>query len=164
MDDHLDGKTNNLKQPTFDDLVDKLAQIIKSSKKSVKLAAHPIDAAKQFLIIIGNQKPGEKIKLVKNVKKNKEFYVWPYAENAKYLLKKFLNGSFELQTIVVAAREDGIFWRGDELDNFYKIIDETEKMRTMGIAEYKRQALRSMRNLLNSVTGKVDPGHRVDAA
>lgn len=91
MDDHLDGKTNNLKQPTFDDLVDKLAQIIKSSKKSVKLAAHPIDAAKQFLIIIGNQKPGEKIKLVKNVKKNKEFYVWPYAENAKYLLKKFLN-------------------------------------------------------------------------
>lgn len=65
---------------------------------------------------------------------------------------------------MVAAREDGIFWRGDELDNFYKIIDETEKMRTMGIAEYKRQALRSMRNLLNSVTGKVDPGHRVDAA
>jgi len=152
----VDGKANNLKQPTFDDLVDQLARIIKSSKKSVKLPAQPIEAAERFITIIGNQKPNEKIRLITNVKKNREFYIWPYAENAKYLLTKFLNASFELQTIVIAAREDGIYWRGDELDIFYKIIEETEKMKSMGLVEYKKQAKQSYSNLVKQFKKKAD--------
>lgn len=152
----IDDKTIGLKQPTFDDLVNELVRIIKLSKKSVKLAAQPFEAAKQFLDIIGKQKTNEKIKLLTSVKKNKEFYVWPYAENAKYLLTKFLNASFELQTIVIAAREDNIYWRGDDLEYFYIMINETEKMRSMGIVEYKKQAKQSYNGLVNQFKKKSD--------
>jgi hypothetical protein len=62
----------------------------------------------------------------------------------KYLLCVYLGATLDLQQLVVAAREDGIFWRGDDYPAFVCVIDETEKMRNLGLIEYRRQARATM--------------------
>jgi hypothetical protein len=78
------------------------------------------------------------------ITKQGKSWVWAYAERIKYLLRKYLMAPLELQQLVVAAREDGIYWRGDDYPFFIIVIDETEKMRGMGLTEYRRQARAAM--------------------
>jgi len=53
------------------------------------------------------------------------------------------------QRIVLAGiREDRVWWRGDEISDYAKIIDETLKMRDMGVVAYRKQALKAFKSVL----------------
>jgi len=69
---------------------------------------------------------------------------FPYIERMVHNLRVFLTSDKHLQELVVAAREDGIFWRGGPLDRFAAVIEETERMRKVGIEQYRREAMRGL--------------------
>ena len=76
--------------------------------------------------------------------KQRNTWQWPYRERIMYQLRKYLAAPQELQQLIVAAREDKIYWRGDDYPSFVCVIDETEKMRELGVADYRRKARAAM--------------------
>ena len=116
---------------------------------------HPVHAMPQqgdhavewFLNLVEPQHRTERPKEQSSRKKDGGTWLWPYAERAKYLLRKYLEAPIKLQQVVVAAREDKIFWRGEDYPFFVCVIDDTEKMRELGIVEYRRQARAEMGRL-----------------
>ena len=81
----------------------------------------------------------------------------PYHSRILYTLSIFLRLSVSDQRIVVAAREDGIFWRGDTIKFFMLVIDETQRMRKIGVENYRLESLRRMGKLLGSMGGGAGP-------
>ena len=51
--------------------------------------------------------------------------LWPYAVRIIYLARKFRTFSDQHKKLVIDARVEKIFWRGDEPNNFDTIITET---------------------------------------
>ena len=84
-------------------------------------------------------------------------WVCPYHSRILYTLSIFLRLSVSDQRIVVAAREDGIFWRGDTIKFFMLVIDETQRMRKIGVENYRLESLRRMGKLLGSMGGGAGP-------
>ena len=65
----------------------------------------------------------------------------PYADRVRYLIKKFLHLPADDHGYVLAAAQDGIHWRGDDMDLFHRIVDETLHYLTLNPTEkgrYKR--------------------------
>lgn len=104
-------------------------------------------AVEWFLNLIEPEHRTERPKEQSSRKKDGGTWLWPYAERVKYLLRIYLAAPRELQQVVVAARDDNIFWRGDDYPFFISVIDETEKMRELGFVEYRRQARAAMGRL-----------------
>jgi hypothetical protein len=48
---------------------------------------------------------------------------------------------------VTAGREDDVYWRGEDMDMFMRVYEETHKMRDMGVDAYRKEALHMMRSL-----------------
>jgi len=79
----------------------------------------------------------------------KKRWDYPYRQRLQQNLRKFLRLPDAQQRLIVAAQEDGIYWRGEDtetrhkaLDNrtmFENIIAETEKMRE-NPEQYKKKA------------------------
>ncbi len=62
----------------------------------------------------------------------------PYVERLVTNLVKFLAELNEKdRRYIVAAKEEGIYWRGDPMKFFYKIVEETERLRKMGREAYQ---------------------------
>lgn len=154
---YTDEKENEtqLNPPVFDDLTNQIAETIRISRQSLKLATNPFEAAQQIIELFEKQANDEKVTLKTTLSKTgtvKKIFVWPYAERVKYLLLKFLSSDHRLQNLIVAAREDNIFWRGDEFDEFVTLIDQYEKMRSMPKGKYRKQSFREMRGFIESKT------------
>lgn len=73
-------------------------------------------------------------------------FKWPYAETTTRFLKKFLHLPKPHQNTILAAREDKIFWRGDDIDFFMMVIDKTMIMREMGVEKHKKRFFNKLRN------------------
>ena len=56
------------------------------------------------------------------------------------------------QKFIIAARQDGIYWRGESFEQFHQIYSETCKMRDMGLHEYRMQAIANLRKLIATMT------------
>lgn len=150
-----ENKDSPLIPPTPNDLENQLAETIRISRQSLKLASNPFDAARQIVNLFEKELPEEKLKLVTTKSKtgtDKKLYVWLYAERIKYLLIKFLGAGHKLQSLIVAAREDDIYWRGDEFDVFVSLITQYEKMRSMPKGKYRKQSFRQMLNFVEAKT------------
>jgi len=52
------------------------------------------------------------------------------------------------QRFIEAAREDRVFWRGDDLETFKLIYEETQRMRSMGAKGYRAKAMSGLKNLM----------------
>ena len=74
-------------------------------------------------------------------------WVWPYALRVKGCLLKYLTLSNDDKKIVMAARADNIFWRGDDIKLFMDVVEETMIMREIGVTAYRKQCLGKMKNL-----------------
>ncbi len=62
----------------------------------------------------------------------------PYVERVVGNLVKFIVELNEKdRRYVVAAQQEGIYWRGDPMKFFYKIVEETERLRKMGREAYQ---------------------------
>ena len=82
-------------------------------------------------------------------KENSKRWVCPYNERLIYTLRKFLKLKPRDREIVLAGiREDKVWWRGDSIDFYSKVIDEDHKMREMGVAEYRKQSIKKMKTMM----------------
>jgi hypothetical protein len=55
--------------------------------------------------------------------------VYPYAERLGFTMVAFLRGSDQLRSLVKAGVEDGIWWRGERLEDYARVIAETDEYR-----------------------------------
>ncbi len=99
-----------------------------------------------WLNMIEQQKSHENPRKVSG--KSGEYWAWSYSDRVKNLLSKFLRADKKLRIIIQAAREDKTYWRGDDYNIFINIINETEKMREIGIKKYKEETQKNMKLLL----------------
>jgi len=96
-----------------------------------------------FRNLIEPQRHSERVQQVPT--KTGQAWVWPYGNRVKHLLRDYLRADTKLQDVIKAAREDKIYWRGDTLDFFMTVIDETEKMRKVGVAAYRSRTMQIMK-------------------
>lgn len=75
------------------------------------------------------------------------FWKSPYVERMKYTLTKFLVQDKDFQRLIIAAAEDGIFWRGDAREFFVSVIVESGKTKQVG---YRAEAIAKMRAFLGT--------------
>lgn len=70
--------------------------------------------------------------------------IWPYADRIMYLASKFDGLTDREQNFIKRCRERDIFWRGDEVKAFKKIVDETILYRRLtpdGKSDYRKKTL-----------------------
>jgi len=147
---HPGSGTASSPRPGLDNLKADMLDILNAAKMDHPVHAMPTHeptAVGWFLNLVELEHRTERPKEQSSRKKEGGAWVWPYAERVKYLLRKYLMAPLELQQLVVAAREDKIFWRGDDYPFFVCVIDETEKMRGLGLVEYRRQSRAAMNRL-----------------
>ena len=65
-----------------------------------------------------------------------------------YLERKIRRMKPSEQRFIHAGREDGVYWRGQDIETFKRIYEETMKMRSMGATRYKAQAMGKLRELI----------------
>lgn len=127
-------------------LVESLKRILANAPNGTALPpVAPQDHGKavQWFIRIVEKPSDEEREHTKFTKNGDPYSVWPYADRVTRLLCKFITLSQNYQEYIVAAQEDGIHWRGEDFDMFQRIVEEKEKMREMGINEYRIQARRA---------------------
>jgi hypothetical protein len=151
---------SNAMPPTFSGLADDLKTMIEtrwSSRKKPFPACVPGDpyaAIDWFIKMMPGQKPYEAVRQTSTVKGTK-FWIWPYADRMKYLARKFFDADTDLQNFVIAARQDRIEWRGDDMKTFLMIIEETEEMHRIGVDAYRKKIRPPIRELIMKMHGKV---------
>ncbi len=89
----------------------------------------------------------------------KRIWVWPYMARMEMLLRKYLSCDETFKQIIIGARADGIFWRGDDQEFFINVINETERMRKIGAAVYIEECLAKRKVFM-----RVDNSHDDDEA
>ncbi len=144
-------------EPSFHGLQADLLGIIESHRNSRKKAypstvpANPASAVDWFIKLMPGQKHNEAAR-ERSTLKGKKYWSWPYADRIKYLVRAFFNADQDAQNLIIAARHDRIEWRGDGLDFFANVIDETEQMQNMGIVGYRKHAIAEMKKAFSGVT------------
>ena len=75
-------------------------------------------------------------------------HAWPDAEMAKWAFTKFLSLPISDQDEVIAAREDGILYRGDDMDLFRLVCEEQQRREMADKTEFDAKADGQRRALL----------------
>lgn len=135
--------------PTIEDLTDQLAATLlawKNPRPYWLNTVEPRKAAEKWLSVL---EPHRKRDAPERTAKG---WRWPYADRVEYCLQRYLRLSFEDQKTVIAAREDKIFWRGDDIQLFATIIHETLRMREVGRDEYMREVRQRIRSIQTKIT------------
>lgn len=127
--------------PTLNDFKIQLEKLLENSK-----ADFTVDF---FLKLIQPPQPEEAPKVVNS--KGTDRWIWPYETRVIVLFKTYMSCDTEFQKFIIAAREDDIYWRGDDPDFFYLVVKEHERMKVMGVEKYQQEAL----NKLEQVTDKL---------
>ena len=78
----------------------------------------------------------------------KRVWDWPYETRVVHLLRTYLSLDVEFQQLIVAASEDNIYWRGDDIKFFMMVISEVDKMRAIGVEKYRELAQQKMQTVL----------------
>jgi len=157
-----DNQSQFVQQPTFHGLESELLAMVESHRNSKKkhypdcVPANPIDAVQWFIKLMPGQKYDEALRELTS-KKGAKYWLWPYADRLKFLVKKFFSVDDELRSLVIAARQDRIEWRGDELEFFVMVIEETEEMHRIGVDAYRKQARPRIRAMILKMREKTKP-------
>ena len=62
--------------------------------------------------------------------------------DTEHLYRKLATLPPEFQSLIAAAREDKIIWKGETMPQFIKVINETKSMRAMGVDRYRAEVVR----------------------
>lgn len=54
---------------------------------------------------------------------------YPYVDRVRYLTRKYIGATKDTRKLIAAAREDGVFWRGEDERTFAAVIHETMSYR-----------------------------------
>ncbi len=98
-----------------------------------------------FLSLVEQPRPEEAPKVV--MRKDSSRWEWPYEDRIFYLFRKYLKCDEKFKRYIIAAREDNIFWRGDSPKFFYIFVLEVERMRKIGVEEYRQESLTKLKDL-----------------
>lgn len=83
----------------------------------------------------------------------KDEYRWesPYVRRLSYTLSKFLSLNENDQRLIIAAKEEDVYWRGDDIDFFMNLVSETQRMRKIGIQKYREECIAKMKKFVGKV-------------
>lgn len=76
-------------------------------------------------------------------------YIALYRQRVADYVRRFLDLSQQDQRYVIAAREDGCYWRGDDMAIFPNIVDETVKYKSMTDTEkaaYRKSCIAAIKS------------------
>lgn len=144
----MDAEAQSISYPTLADLHAALVQLVEATPSEKRPAAMPAlahDAAvwlrKQFAPPKHSDSPRQRAGR----------WTWPYADNTLRYAGQLLAAEPDMQRLILAAAEDGIWWRGDDREMFQRIIGETLKMRE-DPEKYKREASQRMKATISQLT------------
>jgi len=69
---------------------------------------------------------------------------WPYGNRIGFMARAFIQLPQVSREIIITARRDGIFWRGDDIEFFNTVIDETHDYRGLTPEEKAKYRQRAM--------------------
>lgn len=72
---------------------------------------------------------------------------WPYLTRCIVHAREFLQMPANHQAAVLAAREDGVFWRGEPIEDLMRVHAEHQRMVDMGPDAYRKEAIKRLREL-----------------
>lgn len=128
-----------------------------------KMPADNLAAAKWLLNHVLEKHQPEEAPQLKNktegrgeAASEKCFWVWPYLTRLKIQSRQFLHLSPDYQRYIIAAKEDGIPWRGDEEWLFRKVVAEHQRMMEIGVDAYRKEVMAKMRGLLSATKRKTE--------
>lgn len=91
----------------------------------------------------------ESPKEVPAIGKDGSRWVCPYHHRLVGTLRAFaLLSPADRKTILSCIKEEKVWWRGEPIKNYFSIILETKRMRSIGIKPYREEALSKMRKFL----------------
>lgn len=133
--------------PTLDMVDAALAEIVarvSSDQWPVMMPPGPRDAARWLREHVLDRHHAEE-----SPRRNRsgESWIWPYKDRCILNARMFLSMPSEHQAYILAAREDGVMWRGDDFDFFRRVYDETMRMVDMGPDAYRKEAIKRLREL-----------------
>lgn len=84
---------------------------------------------------------------------------WEYGYQIRLVqnLERFLRLSVKDRRMIVAGREDGVFWRGEPVAFFVQVVEETMRMREMGAREYAKAVAPGLQQL-RQASNRRNPG------
>lgn len=126
--------------PTLNGLKDAVAErlrLVPPDRWPIQIPRDAMRGAEWFVRLIGRPERTEAPQVV-DTKKGRS-WSWPYQQRVLFLLTLFLEASDDMRALIVSAREDEIYWRGDDKDSFVRIIHATLEMRDMGVDEYRKR-------------------------
>jgi len=127
--------------PNYDSLVHEILNILRVANIS-----DPESKVRKFIDLLEPEKRNESAREVQVVGGGTR-WVWPYEVRVKQCLLKYLQLDDDDKRVIQRARNDGIFWRGDDMAFFNDVIIETMRMREIGVESYRAQCVEKMKAL-----------------
>lgn len=88
-------------------------------------------------------------------KENAQRWACPYNERLIYTFRKFVEMSPKDQkTVLHGIRAMNVPWRGDEIDFYTTVVNETMIMREIGVEDYRKQARGKARSVIEGAKPK----------
>lgn len=112
----------------------------------------PVQAARWWIRM---QEPGKNNERPRQMQKKSghgNYWITPYTDRLIHTLGKYIHLPNQDSEFIQAARQEGIFWRGDNMPFFKHASEETKKQREMGAEEYRRHSLKKMRTAIAGMT------------
>lgn len=136
--------------------------LIKQKELPFCIPQRPIDAAQWWFKMQKPQGYDEKPQYTQI--QCGEGYSWktPYIDRLTHNLRMFLRFTTPQQKYIVAAREDDVWWNGDQVKFFEDLVEETALMKDMGVIAYRKHCCKKARELImgnrisDKQTGNVD--------
>lgn len=136
--------------PTIEQVDSALAQIVAlvpEHKRPTGMPVGPRDAARWMREHVLDHHHKEESP---RRSKSGESWIWPYLDRCVMHLRIFMGLPADQQAYILAAREDGVMWRGDDFDLFRRVYDETMRMRKMGADAYRAEAVQKLRGVVRA--------------
>lgn len=65
-----------------------------------------------------------------------------------YITRKQQRMQASEQRFINAAREDKVYWRGEDIETFKRVYEETQKARKIGVRAYRGEAMGNLKALI----------------
>lgn len=136
--------------PTLEDLDSDLAQIaglVPTERRPAGMPPGPQDAARWLRSHIFEPPQRDEAPKQITCRDGSTIWRWGYRDRCVVLARAFFALDAAAQSYILAAREDGIPWRGDDLPVFQRIVEEAMRMQEIGADAYRKEALARMRTM-----------------
>lgn len=130
--------TESQSEPSYGDLQHELMATLRGVQT---LPEKPIEAVNEFLGICERQ-----LQMERPYRKGNAWQ-WPYRDRIMSCANVFKNMKPSEQEIIKSIAEEKIRWRGESLKMFVLIRGEFQRMRKMGVQQYRKQALNDLEKL-----------------